>query len=162
MAQHKDAQTGLVATTSVSIEDVIRIGKAVAETQEPDYFRGHSRIEVSDYGSEVLELVVKGGVAYKFKHLTFTVIAADHEGATLVRTHMGWYLTTQSKLWGIVPIGPKTLVGLKTYKLFLERLASTLQDADPTSNIVISATADSTRPPTRTGRPVGLNPAAES
>ncbi len=61
-------------------------------------------------------------------HLTFAVAigAAGPDGRRRVTTKIVKYFTTQPKVAGFIPVGPKSIVGLRNYRHFMSNLEAQL------------------------------------
>jgi len=70
---------------------------------------------------------------------TFSAQAADAgEGVTTVRVGgLETYRTTQTKMYGFIPVGPKMIAGYDPYKRFLEHIANALAKADPQAQVAL-------------------------
>lgn len=67
---------------------------------------------------------------------TFSAEVMRSDGATSLRVGgMETYKTVQTKAYGLVPAGPKRIMGYDPYRHFLEEIAARLLDADPAATI---------------------------
>lgn len=143
MASHKHAKNGLLARAKSSPSDVLQMAEAVAASQQTDWFRGLGALTVTGRSGGTIEFSVMGGLGGKYKQIVFTVSTGEDGGDTTVRTSIEFYRTSQNTIMGLIPFGPKLMNNYSTYKLFLERLAATIREADPNAVLIISDTADS-------------------
>lgn len=142
MASHKHAKNGMVASTSSSADDVLRMAEAVGTSQQTDWFRGLGPIGVTGRTAGSIEFAVLGGLGGKHKQISFAVSTGSEADATTVRTRITFFRTSQNTIMGFIPAGPKLMANYSTYRLFLERLTSTMREADPAARITVSDTAD--------------------
>ena len=67
---------------------------------------------------------------------TFSAEATRSDGATSLRVGgLETYKTVQTKAYGLVPAGPKRIMGYDPYRNFLQETAARLLDADPRATI---------------------------
>lgn len=108
--------------TSMLTSGVANIGAQVAvEREEP----GKLWLSINS-GKRLVELS------------TFTAEARVSDGRTTVRVGgLDTYKTVQSKLFGIIPTGPKAIHGIDLYKRYLSAVQAELMRLDPTATVTI-------------------------
>lgn len=142
MASHRHANNGLVGRTTSSAADLLKMAEAVATSQKSDFFRDLGPIAVTARASNRIELTVLGGVGNKYKQLVFDVATSADGDATVVRTHISYYRTSQNTVLYFIPAGPKLMSHYATYKLFLERFSATIREADRAAVLRVSDAAN--------------------
>ena len=128
---HKLAGTGLGLDTVLSLDDLRSICLAAAPQATGTLWRGQHRIKlVRDSGSAlVFEMPA---LIRAIKQMVFTVSFSEKDGRRRMLTTINDYWTTRPMLSGIIPLGPREMVGHYVYVEFLELVAKTVRQADPT------------------------------
>lgn len=140
------AATSLKATTSLSEAEVITVIKRAAGeikgggagllTTGPQNIGAHVNI-VREQGS-TLSLSLSSGKKL-IQLCTFSAkVTSVGDKRTVQVGGLQTYKTSQSKLFFLIPIGPKQIFGMAPYKNFLEAVASGLRAADPRATVSIS------------------------
>lgn len=129
---HKLAGTGLGLDTALSLDDLRSICLAAAPQATGTIWRGQHRIKlVRDSGSAfVFEMPA---LIRAIKQMVFTVSFSEKDGRRRMLTTINDYWTTRPMLSGIIPLGPREMVGHYVYVEFLELVATTVRQADPTA-----------------------------
>jgi hypothetical protein len=69
---------------------------------------------------------------------TFSATAGTRDGETELQVGgLATYKILQSKLLGLIPFGPSSIVGFSFYKRFLDEVAAQLEAHDPTAAIAV-------------------------
>lgn len=70
---------------------------------------------------------------------TFSADAsARSDGRTVVRVGgLETYETTHGKLFGLIPIGPKTVRGMPLYRTYVDLVVTRIRNEDPTAKLGI-------------------------
>jgi hypothetical protein len=140
-ATHRFSGSRLDLHTSLAPEQVAGISKRVGDGTKGNIRIGvnHVRFEGASPGRTVFSIRALGD-AWELMvfHVAITADGADSS----VRTGIDSFKTAQRKMYGIIPTGPKSLSGYKTYKLFMHNLADaiTAQDSSARSQITEVAT----------------------
>lgn len=129
---HKLAGTGLGLDTVLSLDDLRSICLAAAPQATGTLWRGQHRIKLMrDSGSAlVFEMPA---LIRAIKQMVFTVSFSEKDGRRRMLTTINDYWTTRPMLSGIIPLGPREMVGHYVYVEFLELVAKTVRQADPTA-----------------------------
>jgi hypothetical protein len=73
---------------------------------------------------------------------TFSAAVKTENEHTVLRIGgLETYKTSQSRLFYVIPIGPKSIVGFSPYKRFLDRVAVELRTKDSAANVVVGGPA---------------------
>ena len=71
---------------------------------------------------------------------TFSATASKDDGRTLLQVGgLERYKTSQARVFGFVPAGPKFILGYDLYKRFLDGVSTSLRTLDPAADISIAA-----------------------
>ncbi len=141
------ARLQLAATTVLSSSDALDVVRQVAGTVKG----GGSSLLTSglqNLGAQVnverespdrLALSITSGKRI-FELCTFSARVARPGTDGKTRLYVGGletYKTNQTRLYMIIPLGPKQIAGYDPYKRFLNAVASALRERDPSAQILI-------------------------
>lgn len=141
------AQLRLAATTALPLQDVFNIVRQAAGTVKGG---GASLLTsgLQNLGAQVnieresanrLAMSITSGKRI-FELCTFSARGASSGANDKTRLYIGGletYKTNQSKLYGIIPLGPKRIAGYDPYQRFLNAVATALSERDPSAQISI-------------------------
>lgn len=103
-----------------------------------------ARDVVAEVGGVAIDEPIDGGLSVvvrnllKVKILRFVVLASEADGTNEVHSRIVEFRTSQSKLLYFIPIGPKTLLGYKPYKNFMELYAKAILKLDPAAQVRVT------------------------
>ena len=129
---HKLAGTGLGLDTALSVADLQSICLAAAPQATGTLWKGTERVTLVSQTDKTLVFEM-AALIKSIKRMIFTVSFSERDGRRQVLTTINHYLTTRWMLWGIIPMGPREMVAHYVYVEFLELVAKTVRDADPTA-----------------------------
>jgi hypothetical protein len=132
---HKDKDLAMEASTTLDDAAVAQLAKKAMESTASTWDMGGGiRLEEARPGLLSFSIRGPGGLV---EQLTFNLRADADDGVTRLRTTITRYKTLQQRYMGI-PLGPRKMVGLPTYRKFIRNFIAELQRADPSA----TATAD--------------------
>jgi hypothetical protein len=70
--------------------------------------------------------------------MTFLVAITDADGGATASSHIDSLMTKQDKLLMLIPLGPKSMIAYKTYRLFTENIRAAIAAADTSSRTVLT------------------------
>ncbi|GAB6859505.1 FHA domain-containing protein [Microbacterium xylanilyticum] len=118
--QHKLANARIEIDTALPVEQVIRIARQAVGIQKSLRITGEApdgiRVSVGSL-------------------LHFTVTAEAVGGRTRSVSNIEQYRTTQTTLYFVIPVGPKSMEGIGVYRRFMAAFGQAMQAADPTAQI---------------------------
>ena len=138
-ASHKRAGSYIAVRTSLAVPEALKLAEEVALQvlkRRPDK---PGPIVVTQRGEKSLTFTV---VNIRRKAiLRFALGVSSTEAETRLRSKITYFRTTQDKLLGIIPIGPKVLSGWQIYATFMESFELAIRDRDQAaeSSIVVAA-----------------------
>jgi hypothetical protein len=138
---HKFAGNGLHMVTDLSATELREICALASTESKGDLWKGRQKLEKAESGEDWDTWVIKNALN-RTKVLVFTVRTVPQSDGqrTVLRADIQWYVTTQQKMM-LIPVGPKTMVAHHTFMQFVNKVANTVQGADPTANITIRSGA---------------------
>lgn len=120
--QEKVAEKARITTGAEPSAIVAAADRAAASAKSMDY-----RVKLLDSNDdEGIMYAVK--VVFGRKILTFSVDIDEPgtDGRRQVTTQIHNYTTSQQKLFALIPVGPKNVVGLRNYRKFMANLEAEL------------------------------------
>jgi hypothetical protein len=133
---HKHAGLQLLATTTLADADIARLAKDAADRSAPKALQWSSvRLEKTQPGLLVFSVRGPGGLV---EQLEFTLEAVADSATTRLRSTITHYKQSQSKFAGIIPTGPKKMLGLPGYRRWIENFSAALRAADPGTRIDVN------------------------
>ncbi len=155
--KHKHSNNGVVLDTALSIADLRSISARAALESTGDLWNGTHNIVESDSGDSWILYLVKGSVTGWNKFMTFMVTFGSENARSTLQTEIITYSTTQTTLMYFIPVSPKMMRARHTYLQFINKVANTVRQADPSARIAINegegmptATVSSAGPPPTT------------
>jgi hypothetical protein len=139
------ARTALLAGTNLSLGDALDVVKAATNLAKgggtslmtSGVVNVGAQIHIEEEHPDRLELSITSGKRV-VELCTFAAIAVQEEGWTsLTVGGLQSYKTSQSRLFGFIPMGPASITGFSLYKRFLNAVSTQLQTADPEASISI-------------------------
>lgn len=70
--------------------------------------------------------------------MKWSVSVAESPSGTVLTTGIAFFRTMQSKLYGLIPTGPKRLVGYDSYKRYMVSLGQAAERWDPQCSVQIT------------------------
>jgi hypothetical protein len=123
------------ATTACKPADLLELCEAVAdETVGTGMYRG-AKTSITVLGRNRGSLHFWLG--YKKAIMTFRVDVQSVAGASQVTSQITAFKTSQPTFLGLIPSGPKKLVGWNFYSNFMGNLADSLYEIDPKADVEI-------------------------
>ena len=144
---HKDAGLAMEATTRLDDAAIAELTGQAADAARTNlgWRTSWSTVRIDQVNPGTLSLSVRGPGGSPVQ-LVFVLEAAPYgdDGLTALRTRITSYRTAQDTMYGIIPAGPKRMVGLPNYQKFVSAFCDSLRAADPAAVII---------PDVRTGTP---------
>jgi len=140
------ASLALQATTKLQAEAVLLLVKQATERVKgggtslltSGLQNAGAQVHVEQEGPSRLALSIKSGKRI-FELCTFAATVTNANGLSVLRVGgLDRYKTTQSRVLGFIPVGPKSIAGLDPYKRFLDEIASALRQRDPAAKVDIA------------------------
>lgn len=138
---HKFAGTGFGVDTALSVDDLRSICFAAAPQATGTMWAGQQKIQLEHDGGDVLQFTMKAAL-FNITRFTFRIAITERAGRRQILSTIVYYMTTQTVVLGFVPVGPRTMVGHNVYVEFLQLVAQTIRDADPTAATQLALGAD--------------------
>lgn len=136
-AAHPLASSGLAARTRLTAKQVLDLAADVGPRTAGQNAIGGHHVVLTSRGTGVVELAINGR-GDLVTVMKYRVTATDRpDGGSDCRVAMTSYRTQQSTFL-MIPLGPKEMIGYKTYRAFLENLSAALKQADPSCGCTIS------------------------
>jgi hypothetical protein len=139
------ARTALLASINLSQSDTLDVVKAATNLVKgggtslmtSGVVNVGAQIHVEEEHQDRLGLSITSGKRV-VELCTFAAIAVQEDSWTsLTVGGLQTYKTSQSRLLGIIPVGPASIPGFSLYKRYLTELQAQLQAADPQASISI-------------------------
>jgi len=141
------AQLRLAATTVLSPPDVLNVVRQAAGAVKgggaslltSGLQNLGAQVNVERESPDRLALSITSGKRI-FELCTFSARVAGSSTDGKTRLHVGGletYKTNQTRLYMLIPLGPKQIAGYDPYKRFLSAVASALSERDPSAQISI-------------------------
>lgn len=139
--RHKLADTGLGVDTALSADDLRSICLAAAPQATGTMWSGQQKITLeSNRGGDLLFSM--RAPLLNITRLTFLISITESGDRRQLLSTIAQYQTSQTVVFGFIPVGAKTMVGHHVYIEFLQLVARTIQSADPTAVTRLSVGAD--------------------
>lgn len=139
--RHKLAGTGLGVDTALSADDLRSICLAAAPQATGTMWSGQQKITLeSNRGGDLLFSM--RAPLLNITRLTFLISITESGDRRQLLSTIAQYQTSQTVVFGFIPVGAKTMVGHHVYIEFLQLVARTIQSADPTAVARLSVGAD--------------------
>lgn len=135
MAAKRDLQHGVTADLTVASDHVVTACRRASET-----FGDFARFQASG-NKAAITLILRslGGRLIGSKNgrpMVVGISFSNGNGRVHLDTTVESYVTSQSKVFGFVPAGPKMLWGREAYFKLLDALENELRATDPDGHIV--------------------------
>lgn len=139
------ARTALLADTNLTSAETLNIVKAAVgqvkgggtSLMTSGVVNAGAKIQVEHEQPDQLVLSITSGKRL-VELCTFSALTIQNESRTsLTVGGLATYKTSQSRLFGLIPMGPASIPGFSLYKRFLVELQTQLQAADPEASISI-------------------------
>lgn len=136
---HKYAGSRLTARTTLSRERVLELSRASAAAVVGNAWDGRKEVRLTESRPDADTYAIHGALLHKPKQLDFRVTVADVEDGARreVATEILWYVTTQSRIFLVIPFGTRTMLGHQGYLEFAQDLAQRLCAEDPAAAVTI-------------------------
>ena len=136
---HRFAGSRLTARTTLPRARVLELGRAAAEATVGNTWDGRKELRLLASGPDGDRYAIHGALLHKPKQLELRLTVADVEDGARreVATEITWYVTTQSKMYVVIPMGRKTMVAHTAYLELMEHLAGLLRAEDPAAAITV-------------------------
>lgn len=141
------SQTALNASTSLSPDEVLAIVKQAGEDVKGSGFgRRNGKFVKSEVRPRVIEdhvswlrIDIGSGWESATPWTVFTAVADKHQdGLTTLKVGgLEKYKTLQSKIFGLIPSRPASIINFGLYKRYLGAIEARLRQADPQATITI-------------------------
>jgi hypothetical protein len=133
---HKHASLSMQATTKLDDSDIAQLAKSAAE---------NASVKVPQWSSVRLEKAEPGVLAFSVRgpgglveQLVFQLTAASGADSTKLESSILRYKTSQSTIFGFIPMSPRRMLGLQAHRKWLSNFANELRTADPTAQIDVN------------------------
>lgn len=139
-ASHKFSSSHIQARSGLSADRVAEISKSVGESTKGNIAIGvnHVRFEGAQAGRTNFSI---RGLGNHAEYMTFHVSIDDQRTGCIVKSGIDTFKTRQQKLLMLIPIGPKSMLAYKTYKLFMGNFEAALRAKDPGARTTITERA---------------------
>lgn len=139
---HKHADDAIAVTSTLPPDRLAELCKQAADQSRGSIRRGahQIRLEHADPGCLVFS-VRDRQIGGRMEYLSFEVTLAQHDGQQRMTSRIKTYKTQQPTMAGFIPAGPKSLVGLHTYREFMQRFGDLVKDADPAATATVTGGA---------------------
>lgn len=81
---------------------------------------------------------IRSLTSFKRRLMVFEVRLSAQGDRQALRTRIVSFRTSQTAWLGLVPFGPKQLVGLPSYEKFMQRCEGLIREADPAATVVVT------------------------
>jgi len=132
---HKLSKNGLRLQTDLTPAELLEICTLAAVESKGDLWNGRQKIEKTGSGTAGDAYLIKDALV-RSKLLTFTAATSVKEARTTLDIDLTWFVTKQSK-YLMIPVGAKKMVAHHTFMQFVNKVANTVQAADPKASITI-------------------------
>lgn len=134
---HKYADNGVALDTVLSITDLKAICAQAAIESTGDLWNGTTKLVVAESGDTWIRYHIPGALRL-LKLMTFIVKMGTAGGRSTLETEIEDYYTTQTTVMYLIPVTPKKMVARHGYVQFINKVANTVRQADPSARIAIS------------------------
>lgn len=133
-AKHKFQHSTFRAQTTMDSDSLARLAKDVSEQvgNRSSRIAPYVRFEGAEPGRVLFSVRAWNGHA-ELMSFCCDIAGDPTSGSTTLQTHIQGFKTTQQKYMGLIPMGPKTMLGYGSYKKYAQALAQALQRCDPGS-----------------------------
>jgi hypothetical protein len=136
---HKDSGLAMEATTRLDDPAIAELAATAADAARTSlgWKTTWATVRIDQVKPGALSLSVRGPGGSPVQ-LVFVLEAASYgeDGLTALRTRITSYRTIQDTMYGIIPTGPRRMVGLPNYQKFLTTFCASLRAADPAAVII--------------------------
>jgi len=136
---HKLSKNGLRLKTDLTPTELLEICTLAAVESKGDLWNGRQKIEKTGSGNAGDAYLIKDALV-RSKLLTFTAATSVKEARTTLDIDIDWFVTKQSK-YLMIPVSAKKMVAHHTFMQFVNKVANTVQAADPKASITIRSGA---------------------
>jgi hypothetical protein len=139
VATHKFSGSSIVIRTCLIPERVAEISKHVGDVTKGDLAIGvnNVRFEGASAGRTSFSIRSFGD---RVQLMTFHIEISQTAAGSSAHSRIDSFQTRQDKLFMLIPTGPKRMTGYKTYKRFMENLASAVRSEDAAVSATINET----------------------
>ena len=141
---HKFAWNGLDVETALSIEQLANMAQRAATESAGDLAHGKHKISSAGSTDRQIEFRMTDFLISFKKLMVFTLDFETRGQKTWMTSTIGWYVTTQQTVGGVIPVSTKSMVGHHTYMQFVRNLAAQVRAADPQARVTIREGAENT------------------
>ncbi len=134
---HKYVNNGVALNTALSIADLKAICAQAAVESTGDLWNGTNKVIESESGETWILYVVQGLLRSWSRFMTFTVSMSSEGGRSTLKTDIVTYSTTQTTVM-FIPVTPKKMVVRHVYLQFINKVANTVRQADPSARIALN------------------------
>lgn len=132
---HKLSKNGLRLQTDLTPAELLEICTLAAVESKGDLWNGRQKIEKTGSANAGAAYLIKDALI-RSKLLTFTAATSVKEARTTLDIDIAWYMTKQSR-YLMIPVSSKKMVAHHTFMQFVNKVANTVQAADPKASITI-------------------------
>lgn len=125
---HKQAGRTIRVVSKLPADQLAALCKQAAD---------ENKLRLEQASTGLLAFSMRGSFQ-RFRAMDVEVRLASEDGAQAMVARIASYKTRQQKLFGLVPLGPRKLVGIAIYERFLRRFGELAQNADPTATVAIT------------------------
>jgi hypothetical protein len=134
---HKYADNGVALDTALSIADLKAICARAAVESTGDLWNGQYKILEAESGETWIRYQIPGALRL-LKLMVFSVKMTSDGARSTLETEIEDYYTTQTTVMYFIPVTPKKMVTRHSYVQFINKVANTVRQADPSARIAIS------------------------
>ena len=138
-AKHKNSGAEIVMVISVGRQELADLARNAAHHAHGNAWNSPGKARFEGSASDRLDFSVQAPGPLKRELMAFRMRVApgQHAGTQEVRVSIASFKTMQSKFLGLVPMGPKKLLGFAAYRSFMDGLASGVQSKDPLAAVSV-------------------------
>jgi len=142
-AQHKNSSAALHATTSLGREELAQLAQKAAGEAHGNAWNSPGSVRFERATPNRLDFSVQAPGPLRRELMTFSLAINDRDasGAHDVGVAIARFKTMQNKMWGLIPLGPRKLLGFAAYRSFLTAFGSAVQAHDASASVDVTGIA---------------------
>jgi hypothetical protein len=98
--------------------------------------QGKLQIDAVEQGR--IAFSVRGRITDRIHLMSFEIRLTANDGRQVLTSRITHYKTRQKKLFVLIPVEPKRMIGLPSYEKFMQRLGDLVRSTDPQATIEIT------------------------
>jgi hypothetical protein len=133
---HRFAGYKLSVTTNLDRATIADIARQAGDSAKGNAFNSPGRSRFEEATADRLTFSVRDRIGREM--MTYSLQLSDADGGSKFTVSINSYKQMQQKFWGLIPIGPKRLLGLAAYKDFIAMVQSNVVARDPNAVATIT------------------------